>query len=161
LNAPGVECQARTLSEVQLQNLVLEAINKVLGGKQRAIKVLETNISEVLGNAYSEELERIRKQIEKQQTLLVKMTVASEDYSKVVDKIYALQKEQEEAMVANVNYKAGKERIQEMIEYLKSQPKWVTAYDEQLVRKLIEKITVYDDHLDFLFKSGIQIEIRG
>lgn len=45
---------------------------------------------------------------------------ASEDYSKVVDKIYALQKEQEEAMAANVNYKAGKERIQEMIEYLKS-----------------------------------------
>lgn len=55
----------------------------------------------------------------------------------------------------------GKERIQEMIEYLKSQPKRVAAYDEQLVRKLIEKITVYDDHLDFLFKSEIQIEIRG
>lgn len=113
LNAPGVECPARTLSEIQLQNLVLE-----------------TNISEVLGNAYSEELERIKKQIEKQQTLLVKMTAASEDYSKVVDKIYALQREQEEAMAANVNYKAGKERIQEMIEYLRSQSKRVTAYDE-------------------------------
>lgn len=89
------------------------------------------------------------------------MTAASEDYSKVVDKIYALQREQEEAMAANVNYKAGKERIQEMIEYLKLQPKRVTAYDEQLVRKLIEKITVYDDHLEFLFKSGIQIAIKG
>lgn len=64
-------------------------------------------------------------------------------------------------MAANVNYKAGKERIQEMIEYLKSQPKRVTVYDEQLVRKWIEKITVYDDHQDFLFKSGIQIEIKG
>ncbi|MHA9738549.1 hypothetical protein [Robinsoniella peoriensis] len=64
-------------------------------------------------------------------------------------------------MAANVNYKAGKEQIQEMIEYLKSQKKRVTAYNEQLVRKLIEKITVYDDHLDFLFKSGIQIEIKG
>ena len=161
LNVPGVECPARTLSEIQLQNLVLEAINKVLGGKQRAIKVLETNISEVVGNTHSEELERIKQQIEKQQTLLVKMTAASEDYSKVVDKIYALQREQEEAMAANVNYKAGKERIQEMIEYLKSKPKRVTVYDEQLVRKLIEKITVYDDHLDFLFKSGIQIEMKG
>lgn len=122
---------------------------------------METNISEVVGNAHIEELERIKQQIEKQQTLLVKMTAASEDYSKVVDKIYALQKEQEEAMAANVNYTAAKERIQEMVEYLKSQPKRVTAYDEQLVRKLIEKITVYDDRLDFLFKSGIQIEIKG
>lgn len=161
LNAPGVECPARTLSEVQLQNLVLEAINKVLGGKQRAIKVLETNISEVVGNAHNEELEMIKKQIERQQTLLVKMTAASEDYSKVVDKIYALQKEQEQAMAESVNYKAQTERIEEMIAYLKSQPKRVTAYDEQLVRKLIEKITVYDDHLKFLFKSGIQIEING
>lgn len=66
LNAPGVECPARTLSEIQLQNLVLEAINKVLGDKQRAIRVLETNISEVLRNAHSEELERIKQQIEKQ-----------------------------------------------------------------------------------------------
>ena len=161
LDAPGVECPARTLSEVQLQNLVLEAINKVLGGKQRAIKVLETNISEVLGNAHTEEMERIRKQIEKQQTLLVKMTAASEDYSKVVDKIYALQNEQKQAMADSVNYKVQVERTEEMIEYLKSQPKRVTAYDEQLVRKLIEKITVYDEHLDFLFKSGIQIEIKG
>ena len=161
LDATRVECPARTLSEVQLQNLVLEVINKVLGGKQRAIKVLETNISEVLGNAHTEELERIRKQIEKQQTLLVKMTAASEDYSKVVDKIYALQNEQKQAMADSVNYKAQIERTEEMIEYLKSQPKRVTAYDEQLVRKLIEKITVYDDHLDFLFKSGIHIEIKG
>lgn len=161
LSAPGVECSARTLTEVQLQNLVLEAINKVLGGKQRAIKVLETNISEVLGNAHSEELKRIESQIEKQQTLLVKLTTASEDYSKVVDKIYALQREKEEAIANNVNYNAGKERIEEMIEYLKSQPKRVTAYDEQLVRKLIEKIIIFDDHLDFLFKSGIKIEIKG
>lgn len=161
LDAPGVECPARTMSEIQLQNLVLEAINKVLGGKQRAIKVLETNILQVLGNAHIEELERIRKQIEKQQTLLVKMTAASEDYSKVVDKIYALQNEQKQAMSDSVNYKAQVARTEEMIEYLNSQPKRVTAYDEHLVRKLIEKITVYEDHLDFLFKSGIQIEIKG
>lgn len=47
-----------------------------------------------------------------------------------------------------------------MIEYLKSQPKQVAAYDEQLVRKLIEKITVYDDHLDFLFKSGFRLSLK-
>ena len=72
-----MECPARTLSEIQLQNLVLEAINKVLEGKQRAIKVLETNISEVVGNAHSEELERVKQKIETQQTLLVKMTASS------------------------------------------------------------------------------------
>lgn len=44
---------------------------------------------------------------------------------------------------------------------LKNGEKRVTAYDEQLVRKLTPKITVFDDHLEFLFKSGIKIEIKG
>ena len=35
----------------------------------------------------------------------------------------------------------------------------VTEYDESLVRKLIEKITVYDDHLTVEFKSGLETEV--
>ena len=36
----------------------------------------------------------------------------------------------------------------------------VTEYDEGLVRQLIEKITVYDDHLAFEFKSGLETEVQ-
>ena len=36
----------------------------------------------------------------------------------------------------------------------------VEEYDEALVRKLIEKITVYDDHLAFEFKSGLETEVQ-
>ena len=32
-------------------------------------------------------------------------------------------------------------------------------YDENLVRKLLERVTVYDDHLTFEFKCGIEIDI--
>jgi site-specific DNA recombinase len=32
-------------------------------------------------------------------------------------------------------------------------------YDEQLVRRLIEKITVYDDKLTVEFKSGTMIDV--
>ncbi|MCD7883841.1 MAG: hypothetical protein LUI87_09115 [Lachnospiraceae bacterium] len=35
----------------------------------------------------------------------------------------------------------------------------VTEYDESLVRKLIEKITVYDDHFTVEFKSGLETEV--
>ena len=37
----------------------------------------------------------------------------------------------------------------------------ITEYDEQQVRRLIEKITVYDDKLIFEFKSGMTIELKG
>ncbi len=36
----------------------------------------------------------------------------------------------------------------------------MTDYDEGLVRRLIERITVYDEHLVFEFKSGLETEVQ-
>lgn len=55
----------------------------------------------------------------------------------------------------------GRERIREMMEFLIVQPNEVTAYDEQLVRRLVEKVTVFDEKFVVVFKSGMEIEIIG
>lgn len=44
--------------------------------------------------------------------------------------------------------------------FLQSEPEEVTEYSEALVRRMIEKITVYDDHFVVEFKSGIEITIN-
>ena len=44
--------------------------------------------------------------------------------------------------------------------FLAEQTTEVTEYDEGLVRQLIDKITVYDDHLAFEFKSGLETEVQ-
>ena len=36
----------------------------------------------------------------------------------------------------------------------------VEEYEEALVRKLIERITVHDDYFTVEFKSGIEIDVR-
>jgi len=36
----------------------------------------------------------------------------------------------------------------------------VEEYDDALVRKFIERITVYDDYFTVEFKSGIDIDVR-
>lgn len=36
----------------------------------------------------------------------------------------------------------------------------ITEYDEQLVRRLIEKITVYDEKVIVEFKSGTSVDIH-
>lgn len=36
----------------------------------------------------------------------------------------------------------------------------MTEYDEDLVRKLIERITVYDDYLVFKFKTDFESEVH-
>ena len=47
-----------------------------------------------------------------------------------------------------------KQRISEMQQFLAEQTQDITEYDEQLVRRLIEKITVYDEKVTVEFNPG-------
>ncbi len=48
-------------------------------------------------------------------------------------------------------------RLRELEEFLENQELEVDSYDEELVRKLVEKIVVYDDDLKIVFKSGLEV----
>ena len=56
--------------------------------------------------------------------------------------------------------KKEQRRLMELEEFLDNQELEVDSYDEELVRKLIEKIVVYDEKLKVVFKSGIEIDIN-
>ena len=43
--------------------------------------------------------------------------------------------------------------------FLQEQVSEALEYDEKLVRKLIEKVTVYEDRLTVEFKSGLEIDV--
>ncbi len=47
----------------------------------------------------------------------------------------------------------------DMSTFLKEQPTALTEYDETLVRRLIEKVTVYEDKFTVEFKSSVSIDI--
>ncbi len=53
-----------------------------------------------------------------------------------------------------------KQRLVELEAFLEAQQELVTEYDEALVRRLLERITVYDDHLAFEFKCGFETEVK-
>ena len=47
-----------------------------------------------------------------------------------------------------------------MSAFLQEQPTTITEYDELLIRRLIEKITVYEDKFTVEFKSGLTVDIE-
>ena len=53
-----------------------------------------------------------------------------------------------------------KDRIDDLASFLDKQTEAVTEYSETLVRRLIERIIVYDEMLVLEFKSGLQIEVE-
>ena len=50
------------------------------------------------------------------------------------------------------------ERIDTLTSFLEEQSTAVTEYSEVLVRRLIEKIVVYDEKLGVEFKSGLSVD---
>ena len=51
------------------------------------------------------------------------------------------------------------ERINELIEFIRKNKFRTLEYDDKLVRKMIESVTVYEEHFVISIKSGIEIEI--
>ena len=49
----------------------------------------------------------------------------------------------------------------EMESFLSGQGTEVQEYDDALVRRLVETITVHDDRFKVKFKSGIEIEVAA
>jgi hypothetical protein len=54
-----------------------------------------------------------------------------------------------------------KKRIADMSTFLKKQSTALTEYDEQLVRRMIEKVTVFEDKFTVEFKSSVTVDVEG
>lgn len=51
-------------------------------------------------------------------------------------------------------------QIRDLQDFIKSQPTDITEFDETLVNRLIEKVTVFEDKFIVEFKSGVALKIE-
>ena len=85
---------------------------------------------------------------------------AKGNYDSIADEIYHLREIKQNALVDNAEREGMKQRISEMQQFLSEQTQEITEYDEQLVRRLIEKITVFEEKVTVEFKSGTSVDVR-
>jgi multidrug resistance efflux pump len=93
------------------------------------------------------------------QNELLRLTNSKADYNEVADEIYRLRELKQNALVENAEREGKRQRIAEMTAFLNEQSCELKEYDEQLVRRLIEKITVFDNKLTAEFKSGVELDV--
>ena len=84
-----------------------------------------------------------------------------DDYDAIADEILRLRDQRRQAEVDSVIKDEQMKQIRNLQDFVKSQPATITEFDETLVSRLIEKITVFDDHFTVDFKSGITIDIEA
>ena len=153
-------CDAPTVQEEELQNAVVKAINTALGGKDEMLTALEKNIAMVLALEDETSMESLDAKLEELQQELLKRANARQDYEDLADEIDLLREQKQNAMAENAEREGLKQRIAEMQQFLAEQRGTIQEYDEQIVRKLIEKITVHDEKVTVVFKSGMEIDVK-
>jgi len=87
------------------------------------------------------------------------LATSNADYEKVGDEIHRLRDQKQKLLLENANRDELKKRMDDMSTFLKKQSTALTEYDEQLVRRLIEKVTIYEEKFTVEFKSGLTVNV--
>ncbi|MPN29451.1 hypothetical protein SDC9_176904 [bioreactor metagenome] len=90
----------------------------------------------------------------------MKRTGARADYEDVGEEIYRLREDKQKLQLESAGRDEQKKRITEMGTFLREQPTALTEYDEPLVRRLIEKVTIYEGKFTVEFKSGVTVDVN-
>jgi site-specific DNA recombinase len=78
----------------------------------------------------------------------------------LVQEIYRLREQKQKAQLENSGRDELRKRITDMSTFLREQPTAITEYNEPLVRRLIEKVTVFADKFTVEFKSGVTVDVE-
>jgi site-specific DNA recombinase len=160
LEKDGPECSARTVHEDLLHKVVIKAINEAFQEKESILPLLRENIESSLEDETLNKIEKIDEKLKSlQQELLV--TVNSINTGDEIGmEIRRLRDEKLALQNQHASHQELKKRIDEMMSFLNNMSCELIEYQEEYVRVLLEKITVYDDYIIVEFKSGIEIRIE-
>lgn len=131
-----------------------------MGGKDVFLPVLEKNIREVLESESGEQIAEIDRRLEELQQELLWLANGKKEYGNVVDEIHKLWEQRQDVLTQDSERDGRRQRIEEMRAFLEKQANEPLGYDEQLVRRLVEKISVYEERLAVEFKSGLEIDVE-
>ena len=91
---------------------------------------------------------------------LIDRTERRENYDDITEEILRLRELQAQTAMDDNAKTEHKKRIRELLKFIERQKSKVLVFDGSLVKKLLEKVTVYDDYLEFRFKSGVTVSVE-
>jgi hypothetical protein len=123
------------------------------------IRTLEENIHAVIGDTTEYKISEINALLEEKQKEVINLANKGKNYDFLADEIDRLREERQTLLVEDASLSGENERINELIGFIRNNKYRTLLYDDTLVRKLIQNVTVYEEHFVISFKSGIEIEV--
>lgn len=156
-----VDCTARTLHEESLHEAVVAAINQVLTMDDMFFENYRKSLDAALGANSELSLREIEEKLTEKQRVLISLSPEDPRYETVADDIYELRNRKQQVLMDDANRETAVRRAEELMEFVRAQDDEIDNYDDSLVRKLVEKVTVYDDRINTAFKSGVDVDIEA
>ena len=156
-----VDCPARTVHEETLHEAVVAAINQVLALDEMFFENYRKSLDAALGANSELSLREIEELLTEKQRVLVSLSPEDPRYEAVADEIYGLRDRKQQVLMDDANRETAVRRAEELMEFVRAQEDEIEKYDDSLVRKLIEKVTVYDDRINVAFKYGVDVDIEA
>ena len=113
-----------------------------------------------LGGEFDESTEAIDKKLEELQHELLRLASTKAAYDSVANEIYRLRELRQETLASNAERQNRRQRIAEMMEFLNSQSSILFEFDDKLVRRIVDKLMVYDGRLTVEFKTGTEVSVE-
>ena len=120
-----------------------------------------SEIAKVLGISNFKAVAEIDDKINEKQKEIIRLTKGRQNCDALGEEIMKLREEKYRFQIDDANREGARIRFTEMESFLSGQGTEVQEYDDALVRRLVETITVYDDRFKVKFKSGIEIEVAA
>lgn len=89
----------------------------------------------------------------------MKVANAKQDYTDIANQIDHQRELKQKVLLDKAQNEGLKQRMDEMHEFLTKQVEQIVEYDEVLVRRMVEKVTVYEDRITVEFKSGTSVDV--
>ena len=122
--------------------------------------MFRANVEKALSASNSAAVAEVDAKLLAIQKELMKKADARQDFGDLADQIDALRDEKQRLLLEDANNTGLQQQLKTIEDFLAEQQEAVTEYEEALVRKLISKITVFDDKLVVEFKSGLETEVK-
>ena len=127
--------------------------------KDSILPELRKNIQSVLEEETNSKLAEIDAVIRQKQEELLGAGKDQGKIDEIGEAIITLREERQTILTEIAMRKDVRDRIEDLASFLDEQVEAVTEYSDVLVRRLIEKITIFDEMILVEFKSGLEIEV--
>lgn len=154
-----IPCTARTVNEEELKSIVIRAINEVFASKKDYLKVLQNHIAQVVKESAAISEIEIDKHLLELQKELINKANNKEEYNSIAEEIFHYRELKQKTLTDGATRDDQVNRLKELYDFIKSQSTELTEFDESLVKRMVERIVVYDDKVCVEFKSGMTVEV--